>query len=332
MQSSAVIQYLTRQQLDIRQWDAAIARAANGLPYAYSTYLDHMCKQWSALVLGDYEAVMPLTWNSKYGIAYLYQPPFTAQLGVFGNQLTPELVEAFLSAIPKKFGLIEIELNQANILSSSRIHAQPGSKPKELSITLRNNYVLNLQHSYEILQSQYRENIRRNIKKAQQLRNRYETGIPISDVISLSKSQMQGISNITDEDYRNFESLFNQLQQQGKALACGVYAANNQLIASCAYVISNGRACYILVGNHPNGRTSGASHFLIDRFIHQHAGQNLILDFEGSDIRNLAFFYSSFGASLEVYPSLRINRLSLFARLGRLAQILKKLAMKRNSS
>jgi hypothetical protein len=317
MQAPAVIQYLTRQQLDIHQWDAAIARAANGLPYAYSTYLDYMSRQWSALVLGDYEAVMPLTWNSKYGIAYLYQPPFTAQLGVFGNQLTPALLQAFLAAIPKKFRLIEIELNQANSLTSSQIIPQLTAKPGDLSITLRNNYVLNLQHPYETLQSNYRENIRRNIKKAQQLNNRYETGIPVSEVISLSRSQMQRISNITDDDYRNFESLFNELKEQNKALACGVYDANDQLIASCAYVISNKRACYILVGNHPNGRTSGASHFLIDRFIHQHAGQDLLLDFEGSDIRNLAFFYSSFGASLELYPSLRIDRLPLLARVLR---------------
>ncbi|QEC45710.1 GNAT family N-acetyltransferase [Pseudobacter ginsenosidimutans] len=310
MQSLPAIQYLTRQELDIQRWDAVIQKADNGLPYAYSIYLDHMCKHWSALVLGDYEAVMPLTWNSKYGIAYLYQPPFTAQLGVFGKHLTPSLIEAFLSAIPKRFRLIEIELNQANA------HANVGPQ-KNTSISLRNNYVLDLRAPYESLQSAYRENIRRNIKKAQQLNNRYATDIPISEVLSLSKSQMQGISNLSDRDYENFESLFNQLHQQGKAIACGVFDVNDQLLASCAYVFSNNRACYILVGNHPNGRTSGASHFLIDRFIHQHAGEELTLDFEGSDIRNLAFFYSSFGASLEIYPSLRINRFRLLGILKR---------------
>ncbi len=88
---------------------------------------------------------------------------------------------------------------------------------------------------------------------------------------------MQSISNLSDADYQNFESLFNQLSQQQKAIACGVYNTANELIASYAYVLSNGRACYIMVGNHPNGRTNRASHFLIDRFIHQHAGQQLSL-------------------------------------------------------
>jgi hypothetical protein len=63
------------------------------------------------------------------------------------------------------------------------------------------------------------------------------------------------------------------------------------------------------VGNHPNGRTVGASHALIDAFIKDHAGRNLLLDFEGSDIRNLAFFYSSFGATDEKYVAIRVNNL-----------------------
>ena len=81
------------------------------------------------------------------------------------------------------------------------------------------------------------------------------------------------------------------------------------LEASCVFLFSHKRAYYILVGNHPNGRTLGASHALIDAFIKDHAGQDLSLDFEGSDIRNLAFFYSSFGAQEEKYAAIKLNRL-----------------------
>ncbi len=56
-----------------------------------------MAKQWDALVWNDYEAVMPLTWNRKYGIAYLYQPFLTAQLGVFGNDITPQITGSFFA-------------------------------------------------------------------------------------------------------------------------------------------------------------------------------------------------------------------------------------------
>ena len=54
------------------KWDACIEKAPNGMVYAFSYYLNSMAKNWDALVLNDYDAVMPLTWNKKYGMQYLY--------------------------------------------------------------------------------------------------------------------------------------------------------------------------------------------------------------------------------------------------------------------
>src|SRR5437868_14283744 len=99
--------------------------------YAYSFYLDTMAGYWDALILNDYEAVMPLTWKKKYGISYLYQPPFVAMSGIFGNNLTADDVKAFIHAIPQKFRLIEISLNHANTIADKKTVRQ-------------NNYVLNL--------------------------------------------------------------------------------------------------------------------------------------------------------------------------------------------
>jgi hypothetical protein len=138
--------------------------------------------------------------------------------------------------------------------------------------------------------------------------------IPVTDVTALSKPAMQQLSNVKEDDYKNFEKLYEILRQQNKAITYGVYSPSNELVASCVYFFSHNRGYYILVGNHPNGKTIGASHYLIDRFIFDHSNQNLLLDFEGSDIRNLAFFYSSFGADSEIYPFLKINRLPFWMK------------------
>ncbi|HSQ44739.1 MAG TPA: hypothetical protein VLM16_07060, partial [Ginsengibacter sp.] len=79
------ISYLPQANIDKQKWDRCIDAAPNGLIYAYSFYLDAMSKNWDALILNDYEIVMPLTWNKKYGVYYLYQPFFTKALGIFGN-------------------------------------------------------------------------------------------------------------------------------------------------------------------------------------------------------------------------------------------------------
>jgi hypothetical protein len=84
MSEPAIIQHLTHAEIDKVKWDACIDKAGNGLIYGHSVYLNKMCNgQWDALVMGNYETVMPLTRRKKWGIYYLYQPAFTQQLGIF---------------------------------------------------------------------------------------------------------------------------------------------------------------------------------------------------------------------------------------------------------
>ena len=60
------VSYLQNKDIDKIKWDKCIDTASNGLIYAYSFYLDTMAKHWDALVMNDYEAVMPITWNKKF--------------------------------------------------------------------------------------------------------------------------------------------------------------------------------------------------------------------------------------------------------------------------
>ncbi|MBA2747111.1 MAG: GNAT family N-acetyltransferase [Flavisolibacter sp.] len=288
------IQYLPRPAIDINKWNSCIENDPGGRIYAYSNYLDHMCDNWDALVMGDYESVMPLPWRKKYGIHYIYQPAFIAQLGIFGK---PDVaaIKLFLSAIPKKFKYLDLSFLQF-------IPPNDNYKVQE-----RVNYVLDLEPEYEKISAHYRDNIKRNIKKSIQYGCTIQKQVEIDAVIELAAMQEKG--NTSSEDFKNFRNLFFELEKNQQARIYGVVSGKNELLASCVYFYSHHRAYYILVGNHPNGRTLGASHSLIDAFIKDHATLPMTLDFEGSDLRNLAFFYSSFGAKEERYASLQWNRL-----------------------
>lgn len=290
------IRWLDRKAIDEQKWNKCIYHAANGRIYAYSYYLDAMAaSQWDALVFYDYEVVMPLPWRRKWGISYLYQPFLTAQLGVFGSNISAELVHAFLKAVPKKFRRWNFPLNQQNVFSLP-----------DFPLYERMNFVLSLNKPYEELWKGYRENIRRNIKKSREYGCVVQKDVSLDAIIELTKLQA---AEIQEKDFSAFRNLFHQLKEKGMGQIYGIVSKTGDLLASAAFLFSHGRAYYILVGNHPNGRTLGASHALIDAFIQDHAGQDLLLDFEGSDIRNLAFFYSSFGAEEEKYAAIKMNRL-----------------------
>src|SRR4030095_16151388 len=207
------IRYLAHHEIDKSKWDRCIKEADNGLIYGYSFYLDHMAKYWDGLVLNDYEVVMPLTWNKKYGIFYLYQPFLCAQLGVFGKNIEPKISSAFLKAIPQKFKYWDICLNHHNILPL-----------KDFNIFLRHNFVLRLSRPYEKLYKNYRENIQRNIKKGVQLGCVSQTNFPVEQVIELSQQQTQSHSN-QKHDFESFKKLYHLLHERKQAITYGIFSA-----------------------------------------------------------------------------------------------------------
>lgn len=298
------IEYLPNEKIDRAKWDHCIYNAGNGLIYGYSFYLDAMAKHWDGLVMTkgigaeyDYEAVMPLTWNKKYGILYLYQPFLTSELGVFNSVITEKMSEDFIAAIPKKFKYIDISLN------SGHISAVPSG-----FYMLRLNHILDLNKSYDDIFNGYNDNTQRNIKKAIQSGCVTKKDFPVEMVIELAIQQMKLHDRETEENIERFRKLYPLLRQKHMAATYGIFL-QEKLLASAIFFFSHNRAYYILVGNNPEGRNTGASHALIDAFIRDNSGKDLILDFEGSDIPSLAQFYKGFGANEIMYPHLKINRL-----------------------
>src|SRR6185503_17084071 len=224
MNAGHQIKYLQQKEIDREKWDACIHEAPNGLIYAYSFYLDHMAKHWDALVVNDYEAVMPLTWNKKYGFSYLYQPAFTAQLGVFGKNLDERLSDDVIKLIKTKFKLIEISMNRGNTFSS----------PAPF-LNRSYNYILNLNKTYDELNRSYRENHKRNIAKAFQLGCIVRTGISVDEIMKLNEEQLKHISGTKPGDYPNFKQLYEFLKPKGQAKIYAIVDQKNKILASAVF-------------------------------------------------------------------------------------------------
>jgi hypothetical protein len=293
------LQYLHRNQIDTAKWDQCIARAANGLLYAHSFYLDHMASAWDALVLGDYEAVMPLTWRKKFGIHYLYQPFVTYPLGVFAEGVIDEaLMLRFISNIPAKFKFIDIDLNTANNCLSHSF------------VSLRNNYVLPLTGSYEEIQQGYNRHARRKLKKAREAGLKVAEGVAIEKIAELSYHFMNEKDKVPRIDYDRFIRLYKNIQPHVES--CNTIVAIDaagDIISSDIHIVHNKRIYSLLAGNRPQSNECGAFYFVLDRLIKKYAGTGYLFDFEGSDVPGIAFLFECLGAQLTRFPHLTINRL-----------------------
>ncbi len=300
------VQYLLHHQIDKNKWDYCINKSPNGLLYSCSKYLDCMANHWDALMLNDYEYVMPLPQRKKAGIHYLFQPSITPILGVFGENITTETVTLFLAAIPNKFKVWDLSFNTSNKINY-----------KEGNIINRNNYILNLNENYQTIYSNYSENIKRNIIKAIKSGCVVKNNISFEAVATICKAEFPKFTKVEEGLFEKLENVFKQFNLN--AVSYGVFSAENKLVASAIFIRFNNRIYYWLVGNTPESKKLGAASFLLNAFIEQNAGQNLILDFEGSDSPTVAGFYKKFGSKQEIYSTLYVNKLMFpFSLLKRL--------------
>ena len=301
-----MIKYLTHDQIDKRVWDETIARSYNRLMYGYSWYLDEVCDRWDALVQNDYEAVMPLPVRKKYGQPYVYHPFFAQQLGVFStNYLSGFTVNKFVTAVPDKFRVVDVQLNTA-------------CDPEDfLSHTTRErrNHVLNLSPAYQEITAAYNENTKRNITKARKEKLTLEKITDIDNAINFYVTHNGHRSpEVKPVDYARFKRVLLEARQRSMLNILCVKEANTVLATGIFGIDGSNRAIYLMGTSSVEGKNKGAMHLLMDEFIQQHCGKIQLLDFEGSDIDGIARFYKGFGAVEQPYYHFYQNRLPFYLR------------------
>lgn len=295
------IQLLKHEHIDKQKWDAGIDASVNGLIYASSVYLDHMSAGWDALVYGDYEAVMPITWRSKMGIRYMCQPAFSQQLGLFyRDESHADLLPDFLKKIALEFKLVEIFLNHKNATMEG---LQPAT-----------NLVLPLHAPYETIQQEYKTDLHKNLKRTEKFKLQYQISQDATLAVKTYQEYYQQRMGARPEDYIHFLKCIQALMQQHKAFVRSVTLASGELLAIGVFAIDSKRIYNLASTTLPNGRMMEANHFLFDELIKEYSGSGLILDFEGSDQAGIARFYQKFGSVLETYYFWKLNRLPAILR------------------
>lgn len=289
------ITYLQRGQIDEEQWDRTIRSSVFETIYAYSWYLDACADQWAALVLSEYDYVMPLAFRSKFGVKYLYQPRFCQQLGIFSAKaVDARIISLFLDALSKHFKLGDYAFNEGNILE----------KPKGFEVTNNSNYTLSLDSSYEELSQAYSSNCRRNVRKASLSDLDFSEDISIEELVLLKKQHDH--SKQTDAHYQGLIAMFSGMKKAGNVKACGVRLGPD-LHAGAIFALGLKRLHYLLSVSTGTGKEESAMFYVIDRVIQMHSGKDLVLDYEGSNIPSLARFFSGFGAKPQRYQRFRFN-------------------------
>ena len=292
MASSPSIQFLTRKEINIEKWNECIDNAPNGLVYAYSYYLDAMCNNWDAIILNNYEAVMPLPWRKKYGLRYVHQVAFIQRLGIFGNNFFGT-IDLIYKEAGKHFSFLHYNISEQVAI------------PK-INLKKKQNFIIDLDNPYQKIKSSFDTDCIRNIKKAEERGCSFTNEISPDNVIHNFRAAY-GLknSNLKDDDYQRFINLLKEAKNRNTVDLSGVKNQDGLVIYSAAIFKDNKRLYYILGAPTDEGRQKRATYFFIDHLIKLNAEKNLLFDFEGSDIPSVEAFYKKFGPQTEFYYELK---------------------------
>ncbi len=305
-----IVKYLKYSEIDFSKWNKCISISFNGNIYAYSGYLDIVCQNWEALVLGDYDIVMPLTAKNKYNSTFLQQPPLTFQLGIFSTKkLDEKIILKFLNSIPKKYKYIDISLNKYNDFDN-----------KNYIKNVRITYQLDLIYTYKRNYSKYSPLSKDTIKNATYNKITVLQGITPNSFVNLIRQ--------TDEKkvYKESDLLiirkllsFSLLHKLGEVY--GAYTADNTLCATGFFLLSNNISVFMLSIADNELYNNGAIYMIIDKFIKNHSEKNITLEFENNNILNSEEIFKSFGAKPFKYYNIKRSKLPWYLKVLKVSKL-----------
>jgi len=279
------IKYLKHKEIDKDRWNICVESASNTIIYAFSWYLDIVSPNWEALVFGNYEYVMPLPAKRKYCIWYLFQPRYTQQLGVFGNKPNSEMIELFVKNIPRKFLVVDLNLN----IENQKAELLP-------------NYELLLNKPYVQIKSSYSKNLKRNLSKSAKADLVIKENIDLK--IILDFLQRNSRFKLEQSHFTILEKLIIKSKELGNGTVQSCFK-HDKLVSFAFFLETEKRIIFLVGAVSDEGRKVGAMPFLIDNYIKINSESPKVFDFEGSKDGGVARFYGSFGAEMKNYYRLK---------------------------
>lgn len=254
--------------------------------YALSSFLDVVCPDWSGLVLGDYEAIMPLPVKKRFFLTYLVQPIFSQQYRIYSQRnVSIQEVDLFRKEI-LKFRFVRICLSLS--LFDSAIQ--------------RHNFSLDLSKLYEDLAQGYSENTKRNIHKAERS-GKHCRQVAVDEALDMF------FAADTKRMYVPYEKQIRTLVTRCQSEAFAV-SDDERPCAVAIFLKTQNRLYYLFPASTDEGKRISAMFLLIDTVIRNYAGTQFTLDFEGSEIEGVRRFYEGFGAVGTPYYFFKKNLLS----------------------
>lgn len=292
-----MIRHLTHNALEQYPWDEHLMRCSNKLWYIQRWVLDVAAPGWEALVDDDHGAVMPLTWRSRFGFDYLFQPYGIQQLGVFSMAYDDALGQAFIDAVPERFRYWDIHVNEQ--MQDLRFDTITHSTEQKIALL----------GGIDRQRAAYSQGHRRNLRKAEEARSQLTWSVgPEAFMALFTQTTAVRFGRTKARDLEVLSMLVQGVLDRGQGRILGLQDGAD-LLAAVVFVEWEGRSILLKSAVSERGRAMSALFLIVDGYMASGAGGSVVLDMAGSNTPSVARFNAGFGAEASVYLHLTRNRL-----------------------
>lgn len=288
------IKLLRREEIDKVKWNSCVHYATNGNIFGYMWYLDHIAKDWDALVEGDYESVFPLVWKERrFSGRDLHQPRLIRELGVYSiHVLSKPRVQRFLQAIPEEYRSIDIALNEQN----------PVPEGLPFQAEEQTNHQLFLNRPYEELADGFSRGLLEQLQKAEDAGLALSSNVKPEQIAAFYQEHLPRRAQ-DEEVFHGMQRVMYNALHRGWGFASTVLRPGDAaVLAVNFFLFSHGKVVSFMPVASAEGEEAGALPHLFNGLIRQHAGRPAILDFNASVPTALA---EGFGARPNPFFRLR---------------------------
>jgi hypothetical protein len=285
------IRFFKREEIDKVKWNSCVHYANNGNVFGYMWFLDHVAKDWDALVEGDYESVFPLVYKEgKRGRKELHQPYWMRELGVYSiHVLSQKRLQAFVEAIPEEYHRVRIALNEQNQLPELE-GFETGTQP---------NYQLMLSRPFEEIVDGYDRELMKTLDRGEEI-GLFPTN-NLKPEAAADFFRKHATKPLKETDYHALLRIMYNVLHRGWGFLSGVQNREAELLAVNFFIISHKRMLSLMPAESPAGQKVGSLAYLTNAIVRTNAERPMVLDFNSEGVDG---FPQQFGATSNAFYQL----------------------------
>jgi len=273
-----MIQLIDSQFIDEKKWDQLVERTQANIQNQ-RVFLDSLCENWSAIIVGDFIAAMALPYTKRAGLKGLFAPPITAPLSWMGECL-PDM--------DKVKELIEKNFSRGRLTAYQPLFSDFSIQTIQ-TVPYHDNYVI----SY---------NTKHNINKFKRTKLNVQS-IDIHRVLTFIQTELnEQMSVFTPAFTGRLERFFNQCDPS--LLHSYAICDNSTEQSICAGLIcveSPGELNALFCASNAYGKKHRMMYALMHHAIQVARSKQKLFNFGGSSIPSIRYFNLRFATQEQTY-------------------------------